>query len=121
MSAALRAANALFALLFVFSVVVQYNDPDPVRWMAVYALGILACVAWERRVASRARWAVPAIALTWAGAWLHGLHLGVPAWTALTDWGMHSEGSEELRETCGLALVAAWTGLLAARPRRRAG
>lgn len=117
MNLALRVANVAFALLFVFSVIVQYNDPDPVRWMTIYGLATWACVAWERRRVSPARWVVPLLALAWAIDWAVGTHLGVPAWSALTDWGMHAQGSEELRETCGLLLVAAWTGLLAARPR----
>lgn len=118
MNLALRVANAALGLLFVFSVAVQYNDPDPVRWMVIYGLAALACVAWERRLASRLRFAVPAVAAAWAVAWGRTVHLGVPAWTALTDWQMHAQGSEELRETCGLALVAGWTLLLAARPRQ---
>lgn len=117
MNVAVRVANGVFALLFMFSVAVQYNDPDPARWVVIYGLGALACVAWERRVASRARLVVPAVATAWAVAWSQTIHLGVPAWTALTDWKMHAAGSEELRETCGLGLVAGWTLLLAARPR----
>jgi len=119
MNLALRFANAAFALLFVFSVVAQSLNKDPVRWMAIYGLAALSCVAWERRVVTPARWLAPLVAITWAAAWASTIHLGVPAWTALTDWGMHAQGSEELRETGGLVLVAGWTLLLAARPRQR--
>ena len=43
--ALLRIANAAMAALFGFAAAVQYNDPDPVRWMAVYGLAMLACGA----------------------------------------------------------------------------
>jgi hypothetical protein len=36
-----RAANLLMLLMFLFSVVVQYNDPDPFLWMTIYALAEL--------------------------------------------------------------------------------
>ena len=30
-------ANGIMLLMFLFSTVVQLNDPDPLTWMAVYA------------------------------------------------------------------------------------
>ena len=45
-----RIASASFALLFAFGAVVQWNDPDPLRWMAAYAAVALlsAAAAWGR-------------------------------------------------------------------------
>jgi hypothetical protein len=31
----LRIANGLMAMLFLFAVAVQHNDPDPLPWMAI--------------------------------------------------------------------------------------
>ena len=31
------------AVLFAFAAAVQCNDPDPLRWMAMYGLAMLAC------------------------------------------------------------------------------
>jgi len=57
--------------LFAYATVVQYNDPDPVRWMAVYAsAGILCAVAAFRHVPSALPAAVALIALAWALVWL---------------------------------------------------
>ncbi|MFZ5478568.1 MAG: transmembrane 220 family protein [Myxococcota bacterium] len=107
-------ANALFALLFAFSAVVQYNDPDPGRWIAMYCAACVTCVAW-RRLPRAAPAAVGAVALAW-GAWIAaGVHLTAPFGEALTDWKMHAGGSEELREALGLGIVAAWMGVLAIR------
>jgi len=115
---AMRAVNAVMAAAFLLSVAVQVNDPDPLRWMAIYGSAAALCIAWERRWGSR--WlpaALAAVAAAWA-AWIaaHTV-LAVPLSTALADWGMHAGGSEQAREVGGLLLVVAWMGGLTARPR----
>jgi hypothetical protein len=56
------------AALFLFAAAVQYNDPDPLRWMAVYGLAALACVL---SLARRLPRVVPVLvglgAVAWAG------------------------------------------------------
>ena len=37
------AANVAMLAMFVFSVAVQYNDPDPLPWMAIYAAAAVVC------------------------------------------------------------------------------
>ncbi len=116
---ALRIVNAVFALLFAFAVAVQYNDPDPIRWSAMYAAAVAVCIAWEvRRLPRAGAMVVGAVALAWAIASALGTRLTAPFSEALTDWSMHAGGSEELRESLGLFLVAAWMGVLTVRPRR---
>jgi hypothetical protein len=43
------------AVLFLVAAAVQYNDPDPLRWMAIYGLAGLACLlalaGWLPRLA----------------------------------------------------------------------
>lgn len=34
---------ALLALYFLFAAAVQYNDPDPLHWMALYGLSAASC------------------------------------------------------------------------------
>jgi hypothetical protein len=38
-----KVLGGVFALLFLTSAVLQYNDPDPILWMFIY--GIAACIA----------------------------------------------------------------------------
>ncbi len=39
----MKVLNILFIILFLFSAVVQYNDPDPYIWMPIYLYGALLC------------------------------------------------------------------------------
>ena len=110
----LRIFNGLFVLAFAASAALQYNDPDPLRWVAIYFFAAAASIAWETGWLHRL---VPiplmGVATLWAVYSGMNTHLEVPAIDALRDWEMHAGGAEELRETLGLALVAAWTGVLA--------
>lgn len=109
----LVALNLVFALLFVVSAGLQYNDPDPLRWVVVYLAGAAAAVA----------------ALHARGGWRAALALGVAAavWSAIlwadsapyvsaADFAgkMSEKGGkvEVMREAGGLTIMAAW--LLAA-------
>ncbi len=117
----MRVANVVAAALFALSVAVQHNDPDPIRWMAIYGAALGVCIGWERGARVRApAWTVAAIATVWAAAAALGTRLTAGAVDALTDWTMHAGGSEELRESLGLALVAGWMGCLGLWNRRDA-
>lgn len=41
----MKIANLLLGLLFIIFAALQYNDPDPLRWMAVYLLVAYVCIA----------------------------------------------------------------------------
>lgn len=116
----MRLANALFAALFLFSAAVQYNDPDWLRWVAIYLSAFSACLAWDRGLLPRlVALALAGVAAAWA-VWISlSLRLMVPLDDAMTDWKMQAGGSEELRETLGLGLVVAWLSVLSRWPRRK--
>lgn len=40
----MKAFKILFGLLFLVSAVLQYNDPDPFRWILVYGLAAAVCL-----------------------------------------------------------------------------
>lgn len=109
-----RGVNGVVTSVFLFCVVVQHNDPDPVRWMAIYAAAALCCTL---ELIGRLRWPLPAlvavVALIWAGIWARGV-------VGQVDWG-HAFSSasmsgdvkeEEARELGGLLIVAVWCGAL---------
>lgn len=111
----------LMAALFAVCVVLQYNDPDPIRWMLVYgvAMGISALLPFDRRVAI-AGFVIGALALAWAVLLISGIYDKV----AFSDvFGKMSEKGgavEEEREAGGLLIEGVWLVLASAYRRRRA-
>jgi hypothetical protein len=109
-----RILNGVMAALFAFAVLVQYNDPDPIRWIMVYGA---ACVtAAVRAVRGTVPFAlvvtVGAIALVWAAA----IAIGGPGLSVygymFGAWEMKSTSVEEAREASGLLIVGFWMGVL---------
>jgi hypothetical protein len=75
----MRLTNALFALLFTFSVGVQVNDPDPVPWMLVYGSAVGVCVLWHLgRLPRGLAWGLAAGAVLWGVRVALGTSLQVP-------------------------------------------
>lgn len=103
--------------LFVFGAAVQYNDPDPYSWTALYlaAAGVSFAALWMPGA-----WKMAAAVATVAFIWAATL---APAATRTSfpelfqSWEMMSDGMEEGREFLGLLLIAAWTSYLAYRGR----
>ena len=112
--------SALMCLAFLFSVVVQYNDPDPVRWMALYgSAALLSGLEIRRRV--RPLWPiiVALVAATWAATLAPQVLGKVPFGAMFAEFEMHDQGVEESREMYGLLLVALWMGAIAVAAWRR--
>src|SRR4051794_25288782 len=119
------AANGLMFLMFVFSVAVQYNDPDPVRWMSVYGAAAIVCVLEIRR--KTPLWLPLALSLA---AFIWALTVGYVAHNdavarMFDQWEMKNLHVEETRELYGLTIVWVWMLAVAAvgwrRRRRGAG
>jgi hypothetical protein len=102
------AANVVMLTLFAFSVAVQFNDPDPLLWMAIYGASALVC-GFEIR-GKTPLWlsvAVAASALLWSG-WIAARVPDVPISALFAEWEMKNVGVEEAREMYGLAIVGVW-------------
>jgi hypothetical protein len=103
-------------LLFLIAVAVQYNDPDPLRWMAIYGAATAACALdWRGRLP---RWLAPTVGLV-ALAWTLTL---IPKVVGRVELGglfrevaMASLAIEEAREALGLLIVAGWMLVLVVR------
>ena len=115
-----RRANQLVAIFFALGYTacacVQFNDPDPLRWLLLYGLaaGLSIDVGGARAVA-RARHALAGVATVWAASL-------VPEVVGAPPLGC----DEEEREVAGLLLVTIgmlWLARAARRSRsnRRAG
>lgn len=102
-----KAVCWLFAALFGLSVALQYNDPDPIRWMLIYGAGMVVAFALPFRKAV----AIPGIVVGLACAvWAILLVTGVWGKLGMSDLvlKMSEKGGavEEGREAGGLAIEA---------------
>ena len=108
-----KVANWLMIAAFLFSVAVQYNDPDPIRWMLIYGLAALGCILKLRH---RLRWYFPAAVGATAFFWAVSIAPRVIGKTTFGDmfqsFEMINPIVEEAREMGGLLIVAAWMGVL---------
>jgi hypothetical protein len=122
----LRVLHVAMALLFAWSAYLQYNDPDPLPWMAIYVAALV--LALSGAIAAPLRWQsalVATIAFTWGMALLPA----VPRWAhndVRTTFYMKTgdDIEEEARECGGLLIVSFWSIVVMAdansrRPRTR--
>jgi hypothetical protein len=119
-----RIIAALMAALFFVAVAVQYNDPDPLRWMALYGaasvVSIMAAIRGQAPVAAST--IVGGVAIVWSLFWFITSTARLGVYAHMFDaWEMKSTPIEEAREASGLLIVAVWMGVLAlhGRPRSR--
>lgn len=122
----LRALSGMMAAVFLFATAVQYNDPDPIRWMTVYGAACMVSMLVAARP-QRVAWFLPAaiglVATAWAAMIAPGVIGRVGFSELFVSMQMKTEVIEEGRETAGLLIVAAWMAVLAvaSRPARRLG
>jgi hypothetical protein len=117
----LRIFAALGVPFFGLFLAVQYNDPDPVRWMAIYGAAMVASgLAAAKMLPKFVAPAIGLAALVWAAIWAPAALSHWPSFDDLTRWHMVNLGSEEARELIGLLIVGAWMAALGAFRRRLA-
>ena len=104
--------NSLFLVAYLLSALVQFNDPDPWAWVAIYLAAAAMCIAWFRR--RLPRW-VPTVLLVVSLLWMGTLlpALGNASFADIfASVSMKTRAVEEAREFGGLALVAIWSAVL---------
>jgi len=107
----MRVLQWVMAAAFALSVAVQYNDPDPLVWMAIYgaAMGVAIWAALRPR---SYLWWVPAavgvVAMVWAADLLPQVAGRVRIPELFASWEMKNARVEVAREDGGLLIVAFW-------------
>lgn len=99
-----RVARALMGLLFLISTGLQYNDPDPLRWVAIYGAAAAACWLPLKRPWFAA--SVGATALVWALSLAPRALARAELRDAVGEMRAAADGPELLRELGGLCIVA---------------
>ncbi len=125
----MKALNIFFIVLFVFSALVQYNDPDPYIWVPLYLYGAALCFLSIRKKHKSSLFIGGIIVYTLYGLYLLFDKNGVISWVkdheaenivqsmkATKPW------IEETREFFGLLLLISalvinmiWQGRLSKR------
>jgi hypothetical protein len=96
-------------LAFGFSVAVQLNDPDPLRWMAIYGAAVVLCgLELKRRVRAVYPALLATVALGWAASIAPRVIGKVRLGEMFAEFEMKNAGVEESREMYGLLIVALW-------------
>jgi hypothetical protein len=105
----------LLAILFGYAVAVQYNDPDPLVWMAMYgAAAVVSAVSVRLVLPAWIPALVAAVAAVWALVLAPSAVRQMPSF--LDTFGtiqMMAPGVEETREALGLLIVATWMAIVA--------
>ena len=116
-----RVTNRIMAVLFVICAIIQYNDPDPLGWTALYGAAGFACLA-----AGRARhfWPLAAgvglAALAWA-VWLSPILANLKVRDLARTMHAETPSIELSREFLGLVIVLGWMAVLVVGSRRSTG
>lgn len=112
----MRVLSVAMCALFLLFAAVQYNDPDPLRWMLAYGVAsLLSAMAARGRYFPRFTLLACAVYASFA---LYDFPAVLAAHlSAYTSFEMRSPGDEVARECMGLVLCALWTGVLWRRGR----
>ena len=107
-----RYLNVLFIFIFILSAAVQYNDPEPLRWIVIYlAAAIVSLLFAMDRITWKPAALLCVISVVWA------LFI-IPDLTTsgfrhiFSDVQMMQHGTEAAREFLGLLIVAGWMMVL---------
>lgn len=112
--------NRGVGLLFLVAAALQYNDPDPLRWILVWGAASAACWLFPR---GRPSWALPALVALVATLWM--LWLAPQALPHFRPGDLFrtmetkTPAIEQSRELLGLAMIAGWMWGLVRVGRRR--
>ena len=111
-SRSFRLSNGVFAAIFALSAALQYNDPDPWGWAAIYTAAAIACLAAWRAPSSRLLPAgVGVAALIWVGT-LSGVVPDIRITDLARSMKAETPSIELGREFLGLLIIASWMVLL---------
>jgi hypothetical protein len=123
MSGIAKAIASVLLLMFLFGLAVQYNDPDPWRWAAIYAAAAVSCML--ALLGRMPRW-LPVIVALAAAIWATSIAPNVVGRVApgemFQEFEMKSPLIEQAREMFGLLIITAGMLLLivtARKPVRR--
>lgn len=113
----MRTLCGVFVAIFLLSAAVQWNDPDPLLWIAGYLIAAaLSAAAFVGRIPVVPNVCAAVVFALWFLS-LAGSLPDAPS-EAFTSFEMVAPDHERPREAVGLLICAAWTSFLAWRGMR---
>ena len=115
-----RGIALVMLVLFLFGLAVQYNDPDPWRWAAIYGAAAVACLLAV--MGRMPRWLpvlVAVVAAVWATSLAPDVVGKVRPGEMFQEFEMKSPLIEQAREMFGLLIITAAMLLLIVTGRKR--
>ncbi len=105
-------------ILFGYTIVVQFNNPDPFFWIALYGLSVLTSIgSLVSLPMPGVLWIILGI-YTAAIVWLSP-HFSNTSLDAFTDIGMKGMEEALVRELWGMVICALWTCVLLFHERKK--
>jgi len=116
-----RYASYVMAALLAVCVALQYNDPDPIRWMAMYgAAMVVAALLPSKKPLVPVGYVVAAVALAWGAYLLYEVWGRMEVADLVEKMSEKGGAVEEGRESGGLAIAGFWLVFASAFRSRRA-
>jgi len=116
-----RYASYVMAALLAVCVALQYNDPDPIRWMAMYgAAMVVSALLPSKKPLVPVGFVVAAVALVWSAYLLYGVWGRMEVADLVEKMSEKGGAVEEGRESGGLAIAGFWLVFASAFRSRRA-
>jgi len=104
-----RYASWVMAALLAVCVALQYNDPDPIRWMLVYgAAMVLAALLPSKKPLVHVGYIVAVFALVWSAILLYEVWGRMDVKDLVEKMSEKGGAVEEGRESGGLAIAGCW-------------
>lgn len=116
-----KAVSWTMAVLLFVCVALQYNDPDPIRWMVVYGAGAVVSVVLPiKKPAAALALVVGVLTLVWSAVLIHEIWDQVELSDLANKMSEKGGAVEVEREAGGLLIEGVWLVLAAAYRRTRA-
>ena len=105
----MKIGNWIFGLLFLAAAILQWNDPDPLRWILIYlGAGIVSIAATHRPAIWKAAVLVAIVGAIWAATLLPEVADNFQFSNLVSTMKVESPEIEKSRELLGLLMIASW-------------
>ncbi len=100
------------AVLFLYSIAVQYNDPDALLWMLIYSVGLVLTILHLYEKASPALLLVASLLGICGVTYLTLSIQDVELDNLFSSWNMRDRGVVQVGEAIGLLIQSLWLAYL---------